>query len=144
MNTTVSEHSLPALNPPTLRLALCVSPVVAGFPSPAEDYVEARLDLNEYLIEHKEATFFMRVKGDSMRGAKIFDGDILVVDRSCNPVHGSIVVAIVNGDLTVKRLYRRAGVVKLCAANPEFADILLKEDSDMVIWGVVKSVIRKL
>ena len=134
----------PALSPPPLYRPIYGGRVAAGFPSPAEDYVEARLDLNELLVAHKDATYFFRVRGDSMVGARVFDGDLLVVDRSKRPAHGLIVVAVINQELTVKRLYRRGGVIKLCTANPEYPDITLTGDVELAIWGVVTGVVRKL
>ena len=114
----------------------------AGFPSPADDYIESRLDLNEYLVRHKEATFFLRVKGDSMTGANIHDGSLLIVDKAAEPKHGDIVVVVVDGELTVKRLYRRDGVVKLTAENAAFPEILIKPESELVVWGVVRHVVH--
>jgi DNA polymerase V len=118
--------------------------VRAGFPSPADDYVEKRIDLNEELIQHREATFFLRVRGHSMVGAGIDDGDELIVDRAIKPEHGRIVVAAVDGELTVKRFYQRGGVVKLVAESPDFPDIELKDGQEMVIWGVVTKVIKSV
>jgi DNA polymerase V len=118
--------------------------VRAGFPSPADDYVEKRIDLNEELIQHREATFFLRVRGYSMVGAGIGDGDELIVDRAIKPTHGRIVIAAVDGELTVKRFYQRNGVVKLVAENPEYADIELKDGQEMVIWGVVTRIIKSV
>ena len=114
----------------------------AGFPSPADDYVESRLDLNEYLVRHKEATFFLRVKGNSMAGANIHDGSLLIVDRAAKPRHNDIVVAVVDGELTVKRLYQRDGVVKLLAENEAYPEILIKPDNELVVWGVVQHVVH--
>ena len=115
---------------------------VAGFPSPADDYIESWLDLNEYLIKHKAATFFLRVKGDSMAGASIHDGDFLIVDRSIEAKHDDVVVAVVNGEFTVKRLHKRRGVVKLVAANAAYPEIVIKPESEMVVWGVVRHVVH--
>jgi DNA polymerase V len=114
----------------------------AGFPSPADDYIESRLDLNEFLVKHKEATFFLRVKGDSMAGANIHDGSLLIVDRAAAPKHNDIVVAVVNGELTVKRLYRRGGVVKLLAENEAYPEILIKPENELIVWGVVQHVVH--
>lgn len=116
----------------------------AGFPSPADDYVCDTLDLNEHLIPHREATFFVRAKGHSMIGAGIQDNDLLVVDRSLNPVHRSIVIAVIDGEFTVKRLSKRAGKIKLLAENPEYAPIELQEGQELQVWGVVTSVIHQL
>ena len=118
--------------------------VRAGFPSPADDYVEKRIDLNEELIQHREATFFLRVRGHSMTGAGIDDGDELIVDRALIPEHHRIVVAAVDGELTVKRFYQRDGVVKLLAENPQFPDIEFKSGQEMMIWGVVTKVIKSV
>jgi len=114
----------------------------AGFPSPADDYIEAWLDLNERFVKHKAATFFLRVKGDSMKDAKIYDGDLLIVDKAIEPKHGDNVVAVIDGDFVVKRLYKRDGVVKLQAANEAYPEILIKPESDLVVWGVVQHVVH--
>jgi DNA polymerase V len=116
--------------------------VRAGFPSPADDYIETMLDLNEYLIKHPAATFFVRASGDSMINAGIHSGDILVVDRSLEAVHGKIVIAALNGELTVKRLVQNKGQLQLAAENPNFPPITITEEFDMVIWGVVTHVIH--
>ena len=118
------------------------SHVQAGFPSPADDYIEAQLDLNEYLIKHPAATFFVKAEGHSMIGASIQSGDLLVVDRSIAPSHGKIVIAAINGELTVKTLSQKDGKVQLLPANPEFSPIDITEESDLVIWGVVTHVIH--
>lgn len=130
--------------PPRAARPLVLSRVPAGFPSPADDYVEGSLDLNEHLIAHREATFFVRVKGHSMTGAGIADGDLLVVDRALEAAGGDIVVAVVDGELTVKRLWRRGGRVRLLAENPAFAPIELKDGQELAVWGVVTSVIRRV
>ena len=123
------------------------SSVCAGFPSPAEDYVEGSLDLNRHLIRHPAATFFMRVEGESMTGAGIFPGDLLVVDRSIEPLDGHVVIAQVSGELTVKRLTGRAGQWRLVAEHPDFPPIHVDGNVDgetSSIWGVVSSAIRML
>ena len=127
-----------------VRLPLFAHPVQAGFPSPADDYVCDALDLNEHLISHREATFFLRAKGHSMTGAGIQDGDLLVVDRSLNPVHRAIVIAVIDGEFTVKRLYKRAGKIRLLAENPDYSPIELKDGQELQVWGVVTSVIHSL
>jgi DNA polymerase V len=118
--------------------------VKAGFPSPADDYIEAWLDLNEHLIEHKEATFFVEASGDSMVGAGIQEGNLLVVDRALEPGNGDIVIAVVDGELTVKRLEKRRGKIRLLAENPAYAPIEFKDGQELTIWGVVTSVIQKI
>lgn len=111
--------------------------ISAGFPSPAADYEDQRLDINEYLVRNPVSTFFFSVEGDSMQGAEIFDGDILVVDKSIRPRHGQIVVAFVDGQRLVKRLYRRNGRVALLAENPRYPPLEIREGQELVVWGVV-------
>lgn len=128
-------------------LPVMASAVCAGFPSPAEDYVEGSLDLNRHLIRHPAATFIMRVEGVSMTGAGIFPGDLLVVDRSVEPLDDHVVIAQVAGELTVKRLKGAAGRWRLVAEHPDFAPIALDGDADgetSAIWGVVTSAVRML
>lgn len=116
----------------------------AGFPSPASDYMERALDLNEYLIKNPSATFFVEITGDSMTGAGIHSGDILIVDRSLEAVHNKIVVAVVNGEFTVKRLYWKNKTVRLIAENPDYKPIEIKEGTEFEIWGVATTVIHRL
>lgn len=118
--------------------------VPAGFPSPAEDYAERPLDLNRYLIHHPAATFFVRVKGDSMIGAGIFCGDLLIVDRALMPAPGNVVIAVVNGDLTVKRFHQEAGQILLMPENQNYAPIVIGRNTDFSIWGVVTRAIHFL
>ncbi len=117
--------------------------VVAGFPSPAEDEGASRIDLNKELVIHPQATYVQRVAGDSMQDAGIFNNDILVIDKAIKPRHKMIVVAVVDGEFTVKQLYQRAGRVKLQAANPTYPDIVPKEGQTIEIWGVVTSCIKQ-
>jgi DNA polymerase V len=131
-------------NPNSTKLPFFGSNVRAGFPSPADDYIEDHLDLNEYLIKHPAATFLVRAKGKSMSNASIKSGDILIVDRSIEPIHGKIVIAAVNGELTVKRLYLKQGVTKLVPEHPDFPDIILNADTEVIIWGVVTSIIHQV
>ncbi len=127
-----------------IKLPLFGCSVRAGFPSPADDYIEDYLDLNEYLIKHPAATFLVRAKGKSMINAAIRSGDILIVDRSIEARHGKIVVAAVDGELTVKRLYAKGGINKLQPENSDFPEIIVSEDNDVLIWGVVTSVIHQV
>lgn len=115
----------------------CDLAVPAGFPSPAQDYFDGRLDLNAHLIHDVTSTYLVRVSGDSMQGAGISDGDELVVDRSLTPVDGNVVVAVLDGELTVKRLRLSGGVVRLAAENPDYPDIEIPELGELAIWGVV-------
>jgi DNA polymerase V len=116
----------------------------AGFPSPAEDYADQRLDLNGHLVKNPAASYFIRVDGDSMRGAGITSGDLLVVDRSIEPRPGHVVVAAVDGELTVKRLKRLGGGLALAPENPDFAPIPIDGGREVDIWGVATFVIHKL
>ncbi len=118
--------------------------ICAGFPSPAQDYIEATLDLNEFLIRHPASTFFVRVDGYSMINAGIVPDDILIVDRAVEAVHNRIVVAIIDGELTLKRLRIEDGLYWLVPENPEFDPICIDEDTDFYIWGVVTYVIHKV
>lgn len=118
-------------------VAFFISRIEAGFPSPADDYLEGKLDLNKHLIERPAATFFLRVSGDSMTGAGIYPGDILIVDRSIPPSDGMIVIAVVDGELTVKRLYQRHGRVRLLPENSHYQPIEINTGQDMHVWGVV-------
>ena len=120
-----------------LSLPLYTGPVKAGFPSPADDYLEQALDLNNYLIKPPAATFFVRVDGDSMVGAGIHDKDILIVDRALSPQSGQIVIAILNGEFTVKRVKVEANRLFLLPENPKFPLIEVTEEIDFQIWGVV-------
>lgn len=125
-------------------LPLYMSPIRAGFPSPAEDHVERNLDLHDLLVKDKAATFFLRAEGDSMREAGIFDGDLLVVDRGLEASHGRIVIAALDGELTVKRLARRKKRVVLAPANPDYPEIDITEREHLHIWGVVTYAIHQL
>lgn len=143
LKSNVVEINSPGCSSP-LERPLYLSKVAAGFPSPGDNYVERRLDLNEHLVRHKEATFFVRVNGDSMTGAGIFDGDLLVVDRAVSPEAGRIVVAAINGELVVKRLKRDDGRVWLVSENPDYGAIEMTEGMEFVIWGVVTNAIHAL
>jgi DNA polymerase V len=126
-----------------LKLPLFISKVSAGFPSPAQDYVEQTLDLNDLCIRRPAATFFVRVEGDSMIEAGIFHNDILVVDRSVKPVHGDIVVAQVDGGFTVKELCLQPTLM-LLPRNSAYQPILLASDNELQIFGVVTNVVRQM
>jgi DNA polymerase V len=131
-----------------LYLPLYSDKISAGFPSPASDYQEERIDLNQALIARPSSTYMVRAQGDSMIGAGIFDHDLLVVDRSLTPKDGSIVIAVVHGDLTVKRLRFRnenglGRIMILAAENPDYPDIHVRSD-DSMIWGVVCYAVRDL
>ena len=134
---------LPTPGRPPVHIPLFGHKVPAGFPSPADDYIEGRLSLDEHLVRHREATFFVRAKGNSMVGAGIFDGDLLVVDKSLDPASGDIVIAVMDGELTVKRLIRLGDRVILRPENPRFKDIELQDGQELHVWGVVTSSVKK-
>ncbi len=118
--------------------------VPAGFPSPAEDYLENPLDFNELLIAHPAATFAVRVTGDSMRDVGIFAGDIAIVDRAVTALDGSIVLGVLNGEFTLKRYRQKGREVWAEAANSAYAPIIITEDHGFEVWGVVRHAIRRL
>lgn len=119
------------------------STVSAGFPSPAGDYKEEKLDLNQFLINHPVATYFIRVSGDSMMNAGILDGDILIVDRSLPPANHKIIIAEINNELTVKRLKIAEGQTWLIPENDNYKPILISPDDNFMVWGVITGTIRK-
>jgi len=119
-------------------------PVPAGFPSPAEDYIEDTLDLHKYVVRNSASTFFLRASGDSMIGAGIHDGDILVVDRSLSPVSGKVVIASIDGELTVKRLRKRGGRLFLLPENLQYEPMDITDHENTVIWGVVTFALHSL
>lgn len=118
--------------------------IPAGFPSPAADHIQNKLSLDELLIKHPAATFFAYAKGDSMKDAGINDGDLLVIDRAEEPAHKSIVVALLDGEYVCKRLWKQRGVVKLLSENPAYEPMVVTENMDAVVWGVVTNVIHKV
>lgn len=139
----VTECLLPA-KPAAQPIPLAQSSVAAGFPSPADDYLESQLDLNDYLIDNPSATFFVRVSGDSMLDAGIHHGDILVVDRSLDASEGKVVIAVVEGEMVVKRLRRRKGKLCLLPENKQYPPLEIGDETDCTIWGVVTHVLHSL
>ena len=126
------------------KLPVFLGRLPAGFPSPADDYLEGKLDLNRHLIKHPAATYFVRVSGDSMLGAGIHTGDLLVVDRSLEAVDGNVIVAALDGELTVKRLSKRGTAVRLLPENRNYQPIEVQPQQEFEIWGVVTNVIHAL
>ena len=126
-----------------IKLPLYASKVKAGFPSPADDEIEKKLDLNEYIVEHPNSTFYVKVVGESMRDAGIFPDDIIVIDRSKEACDKSIILAIVNGEFTVKRLRKTNKKIFLQPENAEYEIIEITEGTDFEVWGVVTYVIHK-
>ena len=141
----LAQKPLSALSwPRPSQVKLVVHKLSAGFPSPAADYAEDELDLNEYLIRNKPATFLFTVKGDSMIEAGILSADKVVVDRSLIAQHRGIVVAVVGGDYTLKFFHRQAGVIQLHSANPRYPPLCFSQDDELQLWGVVVGVVRRL
>ena len=137
--TAIYEHVLSAKR---RKRPLFLVPVPAGFPSPADDYMDGKLDLNEHLIKHPAATFFFRVTGDSMINAGIHSGDLLIVDRYEEARDGSIVVAVVDGELTVKRIEVHDGKLFLVPENKDYPLIPVTEEQSFEVWGVVQHAIH--
>lgn len=132
-----------AENPTAFKVPLFGHTIRAGFPSPADDYVVETLDLNDFLMPRKEASFLLKVKGESMLDAGIHDGDILVVDKSMTATDGRVVIVTLDGQFTVKTLEKKRGKIRLIPANPEFAPIEIKDEQELQVWGIVTSVIHQ-
>lgn len=128
----------------TLALPLFSSTVEAGFPSPAEDYIEGHLDLNEYFVSNPPSTFYVKVSGQSMKNAGIFPGDILIIDRSITPVDKKIVIAIIDNELVVKRLRIFDSHIELHSENEDYQPLVIEQSQNLSIWGVVIGSVRKL
>ena len=126
-----------------LKIPLFESGVSAGFPSPADDYLDLPIALNEFLIKHPAATFYVRVKGNSMEGAGIRNGDLLIVDRAEEPRNKSIVLGIIDGEFTVKRIKKKGSDLYLMPDNPEFKPIKINDNMNFQVWGVVTYVVHK-
>ena len=138
------DDRVPTLSVHELRFSSPLyASVRAGFPSPADDYVSEPLDLHDYLIKDSACTFFVRVVGESMTGAGIYPGDILVVDRSVEAKHDDVVIAFFNQEFTVKRLEKRGGAIRLVAEHPAYAPIRINRGDELIIWGVVGHVLHK-
>ena len=118
--------------------------ISAGFPSPADDFKDSRISLDRELVKNKEATFYARVSGDSMIGAGLEDGDLLVIDKSLQPDNGKIAICLVDGDFTVKRIKKEKNKLYLVAENKKYQPIELKEENELIIWGIVEYVIKKV
>lgn len=134
----------PSLKSEERNVPLYLSPVAAGFPSPADDYIDQKLDLHSHLVRNPAATFFLRAQGDSMIGAGIHDGDLLVVDRSLEAAHNRIAIVALDGELTVKRLVYRHERLFLVPENPKYPEIDITERENVHVWGVVTYVVHKL
>jgi DNA polymerase V len=147
MRVRPDELRVVSVSPPEAGERACIPlflcSVPAGFPSPAGDYVESNIDLNEWLVGNKLATYIVRVEGDSIAG-EIHSGDMLIVDRSLEPRHRSVVIACVDGELTVKRFLVEGGRYFLAADNPEYPRLEIERESELIIWGVVTHSVRRL
>ena len=139
-----SLNSLVSVSPSPIWLNLCIGSISAGYPSPLTELDREKTDINGYLIHNEIATYIFRVKGNAMIDAGIFDGDVLVVDRSIEPKHNDVVLATLNNDFIVKRLYQQAGLIKLISENPIYPPIVIKVRDDFAVWGVVTNSIHKL
>jgi DNA polymerase V len=130
-------------NSSKIKINLVVSKVKAGFPSPAEDYIDKRIDLNQQLIDNPASTFMVRVEGDSMVDASIYEDDVLIVDKAIQAKDGDIILAIVDGEFTVKRLKIKGGNIMLVPESQEYEPIYITEESSFSVWGVVTYIIHK-
>lgn len=133
----------PQSNVVKLKIPLFSSTVAAGYPSPAEDHIDDTLDLNDYMVQRPDSTFMLRVEGESMKNVGILPNDILVVDRSIKANHNKIVIAALDGELTVKRLFHRGGLIKLLPENAAYPEIEIESESELHIWGVVIGSFRR-
>lgn len=118
--------------------------ISAGFPSPADDFKEVRISLDKELVKNKESTFYARVSGDSMIGAGLDDGDLLVIDRSLSPENGKIAVCFIDGEFTVKRIKKEKNKVYLIPENKKYKPLEIKEENQLIMWGIVEYVIKKV
>ena len=118
--------------------------ISAGFPSPADDFKEIRISLDKELVKNQESTFYARVCGDSMFGAGIDDGDLLIIDRSLNPESGKIAICFIDGEFTVKRIKKEKDKLFLIPENKKYKPVEIKEENELIIWGIVKYVIKKV
>lgn len=143
MKNTDTVKILGGVQESDVAMPLYSSRPQAGFPSPGDDQIEKVLDINDLVVRHPASTFFVRVEGDSMIGAGIFSGDVLVVDRSIMPRDGTIVVAAVYGEMVVKRLRARGNIHDLISENPEYEPIIVSGNDDCTIWGVVVGSVRQ-
>ena len=138
------ELSFYSLDEKVLDIPFYQSNVPAGFPSPAEDFMDLDLNLQEYLVQHPSATFCVRVTGDSMQNAGIFSGDVMVVDRALEPKNNTIVLAVLDGEFTVKRIHKRGEALYLKPENKDFKSIQITEEMNFQVWGVVTHTIHKV
>ncbi len=127
-----------------LNLPVVENGISAGFPSPADDFLDCSIDLNKVLIKNKDATFYGRVKGDSMIDAGISNGDLLIIDKSLEPKNGKIAVCYIDGDFTIKRIKIEKDVIWLVAENKNYSPIKVTKDNNFLIWGIVTTIIKSV
>ncbi|MGL2963378.1 LexA family protein [Flavobacterium sp. RSB2_4_14] len=140
-NTNTLEFYIPDYST-ELQLPLFDTGISAGFPSPADDFIELSIDLNKHIIKHKDTTFFAKVKGHSMKNVGIFDGDLLVIDKSLEPQDGRIAICQIDGEFTIKRIKKEENVIWLIAENEDYKPIKVTPENDFVIWGIVINSIK--
>jgi DNA polymerase V len=138
--STLKFHAISKCQP--FKIPLMISTITAGFPSPADDHLDLPIDLNEYLVKHPAATFYVRVQGDSMEGSDIHQGDLLIVDKAKPYEMGSIVLAVLDGEFTVKKLMKKNGALYLLSSNIAYKPIKIELESDFKVWGVVTYIIH--
>ncbi len=134
---------IPVNNSVELSIPFIENPISAGFPSPAQDFLETGIDLNKELIAHPVSTFFGKVKGDSMKNAGIDDGDLIIIDKSLTPKEGDVAVCFIDGEFTLKFIKKDINCIWLVPANPTYKSIKVTEDNNFVIWGIVTFSIKK-
>lgn len=139
--TTTLEFYIPDYSS-EMKLPFFDVGISAGFPSPADDFIELQIDLNKHLIKHKETTFFAKVKGHSMKNAGINDGDLLIIDKSLEPQDNKIAICQIDGEFTVKRIKIEKDVVWLIAENEDYAPIKVTPENELMIWGIVTHTIK--
>lgn len=142
LHTSKTIHIYSALTETALNLTMVTEGISAGFPSPALDFVDLTIDLNKHLIKHPSATFYGRVKGQSLKNAGINDGDLLVIDRSLEPANGKIAVCYIDGDFTAKRIKVTKNELWLMPENDDYQPIKIEKENDFLVWGVVTFVIK--
>lgn len=142
-SSNITHGNIDPDNIAKLAIPLFGSSIAAGYPTPADEHLDDTIDLNDYMVRKPESTFMLRVEGESMKNAGILPNDILIVDRSLKAQHNKIVIAAIDGELTVKRLYQRGGLIKLLPENPNYPDIEIESESELIIWGVVIGSFRR-
>ena len=137
-------YTIPVKQKSKLKIPIASESISAGFPSPADNYIDGELDLNSYLVTNPPATFFVRVDGESMINAGIHSNDILIVDKSLEAKNNDIIIAAVNGEFTVKRFCKNNASIKLLPDNPNYKEVIITPETDFEIWGIVTNVIHRV